>query len=86
MPEQMRGQGSATVPIGTTFSLVNGGVTSTDVMPLEDYRDNVELYKRIRSYLNTLSLISISDRGWFPFMVGDSLADQILAWMNTTYN
>ena len=82
----MRGHSSVAQPVVSTFSLVNDTLTSVDVMALEDYSDNVELFKRIRMYCNTLSFVSISKPDWPPFMTGELFADQALEWMNAKYN
>ena len=85
-PEHLRLAGTIAIPVGSTLSLFNGNLSSHDVLAPEDYRDNVELFKRIRALLNSLSLVTISDPTWLPFMTGDHFADQILDWMNATYN
>ena len=86
LPEQLRGAASFSQAVGTSFSVVGGVITPSDLMAPEDFGDTIELYRRIRSLCNTLSLLTIPQPDWFPFMVGEELCDQLLEWMNQKYD
>ena len=86
LPEQLRLSTSTATPIGSAFTVIAGTVSSSDILPPEDFGDSVQLFKVLRAYYNTLSFVSIADPTWFPFHVGEDLADQSLEWMNTKYD
>lgn len=73
-------------PVGTGFSLIGNQMIASSILPTDDPFDNIQLFKVIRAYLNSLSFVTITDPAWFPLHVGEELADQLLDWMNTKYD
>ena len=64
LPEQLRLSTSTTTPIGSAFTVIAGTVSSSDILPPEDFGDSVQLFKVLRAYYNTLSFVSIADPTW----------------------
>ena len=73
-------------PVGTGFSVIGNQMIASSILPTDDPFDNIQLFKVIRAYLNSLSFVTITDPAWFPLHVGEELADQLLDWMNTKYD
>ena len=86
LPAQLRLSTSKAEVIGTSLNFIGGNISSTDIVAPEDFGDCVALYKTLRAYFNTLSYVSIATPDWFPWHVGEDLADQMLDWMNAKYN
>jgi len=85
LPSHFRLTTSSPESIGTSINIFDGKFTASPIVAGEDFSDNIQLFKLLRAYLNTLSYISIGDPDWFPFHVGEELADQMLDWMNIKY-
>ena len=72
--------------VGTNLFFAPGlPATGTDVL-VDNVNDSIELWKRIRGLVMTLSFISIQKPDWLGYMVGDEFCDKILDWMNTKYD
>ena len=84
--EQLRLSTSSALPVGSTLTMLNGALATNDIMGPEDPRDGIELFRRIRALMNSLTLVTIDTPDWLPYMVGDQFADKCLDWMNATYN
>ena len=85
-PTQLRLSSSNADVIGHSLNIIGNSLTATDIVAPEDFGDCVALYRTLRAYFNTLSYISIATPEWFPWHVGEDLADQLLEWMNTKYS
>ena len=71
-PEQLRLSTSASLPVASTLSLYNGNLATSEIMGPEDCRDSIELFRRIRALVNSLSLVTIHTPDWLPYMAGGS--------------
>ena len=73
--------------MGTSLNFTNGGkeVSTSEILAPEDFGDCVGLYKTLRALFNTISYVSISTPAFFPWHVGEDLADLLSDWMHTKY-
>ena len=85
-PSQLRLSSSSAEVIGTSLNIIGNSMSASEIVAPEDFGDCVSLYRTLRAYFNTLSYISIATPDWFPWHVGEDLADQMLEWMNTKYS
>jgi hypothetical protein len=85
LPRQLLMSNSSTEAVGTNISVIGSQMSSTPMVFTEDPFDNMQLFKVLRAYFNSLTYVSISEPDWFPFHVGEELADQLLEWMNAKY-
>jgi hypothetical protein len=87
LPGQLRLSTSAAVVVGTTLNFNAEGTQckQANILAPEDFGDCVVFYKTLRALFNTISYVSIADPSWFPWHVGEDLADLLLEWMNAKY-
>ena len=72
--------------MGTTLNVVPGQDIKAEEVYAELVCDSIELWRRIRALVNTLSFVSIQHPDWLPYQIGDDFCDKLLEWMQIKYN
>jgi hypothetical protein len=66
--------------VGSSVNVIGGQLSATAIVPTEDPFDNIQFYKLLRAYFNSLSYISIGDPKWFTLL----FSGLILSFLSAT--